>query len=472
MTLVDLDLAFLPATETVRLIARKILSPVEVVRNSLERIAEVDTALNCFCFVYAQEAMEQARVAERAAMSGDSLGALHGVPIALKDLTPVRGKTTTKGSRALEHWVPEEDPVIVERLLRAGAILIGKTTTPEFAYSSITESPLWGVSCNPWNCGYSPGGSSGGSAAAVAAGCIPIAEGSDMGGSVRIPASFCGVVGLKPSLGRIPFNILPSVFDSLSHFGPLTRTVADAALFLDVTQGPDDRDVQSVTSVLATPIAPLADLRGMRLALSLDLGYYSVDAEVEANTRATAQALENAGARVEEVDVGWSRAINDAWMAHWSVYLAAFFGQHLTMWRDAMDPNLVRLMDAGMAMDAVSFKRTEIIRTEHWKKLAAILVDHVALICPTTPVAAPEIGHAEHEFEFDDAAGHYHSLDMTAPFSCMGQCPAVSVPSGFTRSGLPTGVQIVGRRFDDLSVLRIAAALESIRPWATMRPFL
>src|ERR1700757_4100656 len=242
----DLDLCYMPATEMARRIRDGRLSPVELIDNSLARIAAVNPALNCFCFVYPEEARARARAAEAEAKAGAKLGPLHGVPFAIKDLTPTKGKRTTLGSYAYEHWIPDEDAPIVEALTKAGGIMVGKTTTPEFAYSSFTESPLWGITRNPWDTSRTPGGSSGGSGAAVASGCVPLAEGSDMGGSVRIPASFCGIVGLKPSFGPIPFTILPSIFDSLSHFGPLARTIDDAALFLGITQGPDERDIQSL----------------------------------------------------------------------------------------------------------------------------------------------------------------------------------------------------------------------------------
>ena len=245
LTSVDLDLCYTPAHELARRIRERELSPVEVVEASLARIAEVNPRLNCFCFVYEDEAVGLARDAERAVARGDDVGPLHGVPIAIKDLTPTKGKRTTMGSYAFEHFVPEESALIVERLLVAGAIMVGKTTTPEFAYSSFTESPLWGVTRNPWDTGRTPGGSSGGSGAAVASGCVPLAEGTDMGGSVRIPAAWCGLVGLKPSYGRIPLDFLPTQFDTIHHFGPLARTVEDARLFLSVAQGPDARDIMS-----------------------------------------------------------------------------------------------------------------------------------------------------------------------------------------------------------------------------------
>jgi Asp-tRNA(Asn)/Glu-tRNA(Gln) amidotransferase A subunit family amidase len=464
----DLDLAYTPATELARRIRARELSPVEVVENSLARIDDVNPTLNCFCFTYPDEALDKARAAEQAVMDGKPLGPLHGVPLAIKDLTPTKGKRTTLGSRSFEHNVPDHDAVIVEKLLGAGAIMVGKTMTPEFAYSSYTESPLWGITRNPWNTERSPGGSSGGSGAAVASGCVPLAEGSDMGGSVRIPSALCGIAGLKPSFGRIPFEILPSQFDQISHFGPLARTVGDVALFLSVAQGPDERDIQTLKPALDIPIPPPDDLTGMSLALCPNLGYYALHPDVEANCRDAAQALTEAGATVTEVELPWNQHMNEAWYAHWGVYLAAFFGHLLDDWRDQMDPNVVALMDAGLAMSAVEFKRLEFIRTEQWLGLAPILEQHHALLCPTMALPANPVGTGGQEYDVDD--GLYHGYDMTEVFNFVSQCPAFSVPSGFAADGLPTALQIVGRRFDDNSVLRIGAALEQQRPWAHKRP--
>ena len=206
------ELRYLSAQEMAARIRDRSLSPVELVESALERIAEVNPKLNCFCFTYPEEALAKAKVAEQAVGSGRALGPLHGVPIAIKDLTPTKGKTTTLGSYAYKDWVPDEDALVVKNLLNAGAIMVGKTTTPEFAFSSLTDTPLWGITRNPWNPDRTPGGSSGGSAAAVVSGCVPLAEGSDAGGSVRIPAAHSGCVGLKPSSGRIPFEFLPTQY--------------------------------------------------------------------------------------------------------------------------------------------------------------------------------------------------------------------------------------------------------------------
>ena len=466
----DLELAYMPAVELAEQIRRREISPLEVIQNSLARIDEVNPKLNCFCFVYPEEALSKAQAAERALQSNKPVGPLHGVPIAIKDFTPTRGKRTTMGSHIREHWIPRDDAIVVERLLGAGAILVGKTTTPEFAASFWTRSPLWGVTRNPWNPERGPGGSSGGSAVAVATGCVPLAEGSDMGGSIRVPAAWCGLVGLKPSLGRIPFEILPSLFDRTCHFGPLARTVDDAALFLDVAQGPDERDIQALESTCELPIPVPDEVRGLRLAFSPDLGYCVVDSEVAANARAACDALRCLGAEVDEVAIALSQEVEAAGWIHWGAYYAALLGDELPRWRDRMDPQLVAIVEQGLATSAVELKRVEFVQSDLWAKLRPIFARYDALLCPTMPVPAPPIDGSEDDFGHVDTDGRYHGIELTSPFNFVSQCPALSVPTGFTLEGLPTAIQIVGRRFGDPDTLRIGAALEKALAWTECRP--
>jgi Asp-tRNA(Asn)/Glu-tRNA(Gln) amidotransferase A subunit family amidase len=466
----DLELSYTSATELAARVRSRDISPVEIMENCLARIEEVNPALNCFCFVFRDEAMALAKEAEAAILRGDDVGPLHGLPVAIKDFTPTKGKRTTRGSKVFENWVPDHNALIVDRLCGAGAIMVGKTTTPEFAYSSFTKSPLWGITRNPWDQSMTPGGSSGGSAAAVASGCVPMAEGSDMGGSVRIPASFCGILGLKPSLGRIPMDILPTVFDNISHFGPLTRTIGDSALFMSVASGPYEQDIMSVKETVDFGAMLPGNVAGKRFALSLDLGFLAVDAEVEAQVRAAAAALADAGASVVEVDLGWTKQSMDCWYEYWGVYLAAFFGDKLEAHRDEMDPEVVNLLEAGLAMDAVSFKRIEIVRTEQWRKLAALFETYDALLCPTMALPAQPADGSDTNYDRVDEAGRFHALDMTSIFNNVAQCPALSVPAGFTSGGLPVGLQIVTPRFADVEALAIGATLEKVRPWAGKRP--
>lgn len=466
----DLDLAYTSAFALAKLIREGKISPVEAVKNSLERIAEVNPKLNCFCFVYPEEALAKARDAEKSVTGKEKLGPLHGVPIAIKDVTPTKGKRTTMGSYVREHWVPDFDAVVVERLLGAGAIMVGKTTTPEFAHSSFTKSKLWGVTRNPWNTERTPGGSSGGAGAAVASGCVPLAEGSDMGGSVRAPAASCGLVGLKPSFGRIPFEVYPSVFDQTCHFGPLARTVDDAALFLKVAQGPDDRDINSISPGIDVPVPTPNDIKGLKLAYSRDLGFFNISPEVEANTRAAIDALRRCGATIDEIPGPLTPEDDAVGNRYWAVYHAAFHAEHLPKWRDKMTPWLVQRIENALTMSAVDFKKIEFYRTGLWNRLRPIFAKYHALLCPTLTRTSPGAEQNDTDFSGVDAQGRYKGFELTFPFNMVAQCPALTVPSGFAPDGLPTALQVIGRRFDDLTVLRIAAALASVRPWTDRRP--
>ena len=468
--MVDLDLCYTSTLELRSLIQARELSPVELMSNTLERIDAVNEAVNCFCFVYHEEAMEEARRAERVMGSGASVGPLHGIPVGIKDVTPTAGKRTTRGSKMYEHWIPDEDSILVQRLTAAGAIVVGKTTTPEFAHAGTTSSPLWGITRNPWNLNCTPGGSSGGSGAAVAAGCLSMAEGTDMGGSVRIPAAYCGLVGLKPSLGRIPMDILPSVFDNISHFGPLTRTVADANLFMNVTGGPYERDIMSNPQSVTFPIPADRQVEGTKVALCPDLGFYSLHPEVESHVRSVAAELAAHGAEVQEVNLPWSRETSDLWSDNWGVYLAVLFdAEDISEWRDRLDPGVVALIERGRSLSAFDLKRIEIVRTRMWHDLCEIFEDHDVLLSATCALPAYACdGPPPIEDVGDD--GKFRGLDLTSQFNFLAQCPAVSVPCGFATGDLPVGVQIIGHRFDDLSVMRVAGAIEAFRPWAHRRP--
>ena len=457
------DLCSLSAAEQARLIRTRQVSPLEAVDSALARIERIQPICNPFAFIFAEEARKSARAAEK--LQGSPEHPLLGVPVAFKDFTPTSGHRTTRGSRAFEHWTADFDPVIVRRFKRAGAIIVGKTTTPEFAHSSFTRSPLWGKTGNPWDPARCAGGSSGGSGVAVTTGCAALAEGTDMGGSVRIPAALCGCVGLKPSLGRIPMDILATVFDDMSHFGPLARTVEDAALFLSVAEGPHECDISSQRVPVPLPERFDTDLSGIKIALSEDLGFFAVNSEVVGNFLSAADALRDAGAVVESVKLAWNAEIVQAWNAWWGVYLAAAFADCLDDHRGRMDPEVVALIEEGLAMDAVSFARIDQLRTRQWRELARIFERADALICPSVALPAPDNNASDSDFLHVDGQGRLHGLDMTGVFNMVSQCPALSVPSGLTADGLPTAVQIVGRRFDDPAVLRIGAAIEERLPW-------
>ena len=468
--MIDLELAYMSATEVAQVIRGRRISAREVVANALERIEEVNPVLNCFCFIFAEEALAAAEQADEAVARGERLGRFHGVPIAFKDMTATAGKRTTRGSYAFEHWVPNRNATIVDRLTAEGAIMVGKTTTSELAYSFITDTRLWGATRNPWNMEHTPGGSSGGSAAAVASGCVPVAEGSDMGGSVRLPAAFCGIVGLKPSFGRIPFDILPGQFDTFCHFGPLSRSVTDAAHFLATASGPDHRDFSSLPDFDEIDLHPEDDVRGLRLAYSADLGYYAVDEEVAENSAVAVDVLRDLGAIVDHVDIPWTREINDAGWIHWDVYTALIIGERFDDHREHMDPEVVASVERGRKVMALDFKNVDIIRTRQWQNVVRIFEAYDALLCPTAALPALPLGMSESAFGDNDGEGRFRHFEMTFPFNMLSACPALSVPSGFNVAGLPTGFQIVGRRHDDNMVLRIGKALEGALNWRRLFP--
>ncbi len=468
----DVASLFDPAAPTANELAAAIASgrssPVEVVAVALERAMEVDPILNCFTAIWTDEAMQAADEATAAIARGGPLGVLHGVPVAVKDTTPVAGHRTTLGSFAFEHWVPDRDAYVVRALRRAGAIIIGQTTTPEFAHTLQTDSPLWGVTRNPHALDRTPGGSSGGSAAAVASGCVPLAEGSDMGGSVRIPASWCGVVGLKPGLGRIPMDVLPGLFDSISHHGPLARCADDARLFVAAAQGPDDADIMSIPGPLDLSLPLDGDLTGMRLGLSTTLGCWAVDPEIAAAVAAAAERLQSAGAVVEEVDPDFRGEDEAAWLVLWAVFMAAYYGDLVDEFRDRMDPDVVGLIEQGRQVSAVDYKRIELVRTDLWRRLAAVLADHDALLCPTMSCPPYPAAKADAALIRPVEAEGYPSPDMTTVFNLVSPCPAISVPCGRHQrdadAGLPIGLQIVGRRWREDAALRIARAVELTTP--------
>ncbi len=471
-----LDLCYAPATELASLIRRRELSPIELVDAVLARIDRVNPELNALCLVAADEARAAAREAERAVTSGAELGPLHGIPFTIKDLSPTKGFRTTFGSKAFADHVPDEDGVTTERLRAAGGIFLGKTATPEFGNKGLCDSPLLGETRNPWKTTHVSGGSSGGAAAAVAAGLGPLAEGGDAAGSIRIPASCCGVVGLKPSLGRVPVH--PSFFalEPIVALGPITRTVADAALMLSVLAGPHPRDLFSLetSGVDYTEATRDPDVRGWRIAYTRDFGYNPVSPEVTALTDAAAQAFVGLGALVEEVDPGLPdprEAEITVWRAIFGLCANDFVRPALDS-LDEMDPHLRELMEKGESISAWDFYRQAVfLRHEFQQKMLALFDRYDVLLSPTLAVPPfPQLGGAAGPSEIEgERVEPFGGWLLTYPFNWTGQ-PAISVPCGFSSEGLPIGLQVAGRLRADSDVLRAAAAYEQAAPWADRRP--
>ncbi len=464
----DEDLCFRSATDLAADVRSRRLSPVELARAVVARIEALNPALNCFCTPTPEIALEQAKAAEEAVMRGQALGPLHGIPYSIKDLQPTQGVRTMRGSKIFAGHVPEDDTPLERRLRDAGGVFLGKTTTPEFGWKGATDSPLTGITRNPWNLDRTPGGSSGGASAQVAAGLGPLAQGGDGGGSIRIPSSFAGVFGLKPTLGAVPYVPMPHN-GLLSHLGPMTRTVSDAALMLGAIAGYDPADRFSQPYPPRDFLAGLqAGVAGRKALFSPTLGYAKVDPEVaEATARAAARFTE-LGAEVEEGDPGFGDPTGFFIVLYQSA-IAGGLVQHLDEWESEMDPGLVHMVRRGMEYSAVDYVQARIERLAFCDRVARFFEEYDLLLTPATAVPAFAVGQVA------PTPGRFEAEDLFAwtpfsfPFNATGH-PAASAPCGFTADGLPIGLQIVGRLHEDREVLQAAAAFERIAPWADRRP--
>jgi Asp-tRNA(Asn)/Glu-tRNA(Gln) amidotransferase A subunit family amidase len=464
------EIAWLPALEVAELIRRKAVSPVEVVDALLARIGRVNPTLNCFCTVTADEARDAAQAAEVAVMTGESLGPIHGVPVSVKDLIFTRRIPTMAGSRLFADHVPEEDAVSVERLKSAGAILLGKTTTPELGHKGATDSPLCGITRNPWNPALTPGGSSGGAAAAVAAGLGPLALGTDGGGSIRVPASFCGIYGLKPSFGRVPsYPRLPG-WHGVSVLGPMTRTVRDAAVMLDAMAGPDDRDMHSLPAEGGPSFLEACEggIAGLSAGWSPDLGYAQVDPEVAEICAVAAEQFESLGCHVEVVTPGWDDP-EEIFRVKAAAESFAAWGDRLGDSAEVLDPTFVRMLEFGRTITLEQYLRATRRLTDLWTDVQRFLARFDLLLTPTVAVPPFEVGRPGVKEINGRPATPLGWMPFCFPFNLTGQ-PAATVPVGFTHTGLPVGLQIVGRRHAERTVLAASAAFEAAAPWAGRRP--
>jgi aspartyl-tRNA(Asn)/glutamyl-tRNA(Gln) amidotransferase subunit A len=460
------EVAYLSASEALRLFRERSLSPVELLEAVIERAEAVEPTINAFSETRYDEALAQAKDAEARYARGERIRPLEGLALGIKDEAEVKGWSATFGSLVHRGEVADHTAPVAERILRSGAIVHARTTTPEFSSAPFTHSRLWGITRNPWNPDFAAGGSSGGSGAALAAGTATLASGSDIGGSIRIPASFNGVVGFKPPHGRVPVEP-PFNLDQYCHEGPLARTVEDCALFENVMAGPHPRDVTSLRPKLRIP-ADLKGIEGWRLALSLDLGGYRVDDEVVRNTLEAAEALREAGAIVEEVDVGWDlEEIVLAARIHFGAIFGAEIGEVAAEHRELMTEYALAFADEAAAVRPGAFLDGLRLEVRIYEQLGKLLRRYRALICPTIAVTGMPAGDDYLGQTRQDGGPLDRQFDalMTVPFNICSRCPVLAVPSGLASNGVPTGIQIVGRTFDDVAVFRIGAALERVRPW-------
>jgi amidase len=468
------ELCWTPARELAEMVRQKDVSPVEIVEAVLARIDRINPHVNAYCTVAADHARAAAREAEAGVIRGGALAPLHGVPYSIKDLVPTKGIRTTMGSKIFEHNVPDEDAALVEKLRSSGAILLGKTNTPEFGCKPFTDNFIFGATRNPWALDRSAGGSSGGAAAAVATGLGPLAEGSDLAGSIRHPAAWCGVVGFKPSQGRIPRYPNAAAWNSMSVNGPIARTVADAALMFSVMVGPDVRDPLALphTGEDWARVADTPSVTGLRVAWTPDLGgAAAVDPRVVALCESAAKAFSELGCEVEDAspEIG---DIAGPFLALNAAVRVATIGRYLDQWREQMDPILVHRLEIGRSLTPEEIGQAEVARSAYHQRLRRFFERYDLLVLPATATAATPLDDPIPA----EIAGRpiKETLDMLVPtfvFNFSGY-PAISVPCGWTGDGLPVGLQIAAGWWQDARVLRAAAAFEAVRPWASRRPAL
>jgi len=468
------ELFWASMTELARMIATKAVSPVEVVRAHLDRIAALDGDLRAYITVCDDAALEAARAAEAALMSGQPVGPLHGVPYALKDLYDTAGLRTTGGSRIFADRVPAKDATVAQRLSRAGGILLGKLNMVEFAYGPEGLNPHYGDARNPWDRSVQrmAGGSSSGSGVAVAAGLAPGALGSDTGGSIRIPASLCGITGLKPTYGRVSrAGVLPLAW-SMDHVGPMTRTVADSALMLGAMAGYDPADAS--TSVLPVPdyLAALSgDVKGLRVGLLRGFFLDGAAPQVRAAVEAAATTLSRAGAVVDEVSLERMSLVSAASMAIVGSEALAYHGEFLRTRASEYDPDVARRLRLSAFIGGAHYVRAQQVRALVRDEVDAVLARRDVLLAPSTPIVAPAVG--ERQAMLGDGPSEVRSalIRFTRPFNLSGH-PACALPCGFTDGGLPIGMQLVGRPFDEATVLRAADAFQRLTDFHVRRPVL
>lgn len=464
------ELSALTIRQAAELIRKKTVSPVEITRACLERIEQHDQRLRSYITVLSDSALAQAQQAERSVTRGEDLGPLHGVPLALKDTFAMRGVRVTCGSKLFANNIPDYDATVVERLRNAGAVFLGTLNMHEFAFGVSTANPYYGVARNPWDQERIPGGSSGGSAVAVAASMCLGSIGTDTGGSVRLPASLCGIVGLKPTYGRVSrFGVLPLSL-TMDHSGPITKTVADAATLLEVIAGPDPRESTCSSRPVARYSEDLGgDIRGLKIGLPREYFAEAMDAQVRSAVNAAVQKLAGLGAIVEEVSLPHCKYAPAAFVALAMTEAASVHAHNLRSRPNEFSAEVRDLLYMGLLIPARRYVQAQRVRTLIAKDLAAALqrVDVIAL--PTVTIPAPRIGERTAKLDGKTVNLTAALARLTLPFNLAG-LPALSVPCGFTSEGLPIGLQIAGKPFAESTVLRVGHAYETHSPWRERRP--
>ncbi|MEZ5913160.1 MAG: amidase [Paracoccaceae bacterium] len=458
----DTELVYLSATEALKRFRDRSLSPVELMEAVIHRAEAQEPVLNALTYRHFDEAMDLARKAEARYAGGGRVRALEGLPVAVKDESAIKGKPTSGGSLLLKDEIATTTSVVNARILRAGGIVHARTATPEFSCAGYTWSRAWGITRNPWNPAMTPGGSSGGSGAALAAGMTPLATGSDIGGSIRVPASFTGTVGYKPPYGRNPEDP-PFNLDFYCHNGPMARTVADTILLQNVMSGPSPQDIASLKPKMRLP-RDYAPIRGWKIAASVDLGLFEVDAEVRRNTEAALDVFRALGATVEMVDPGFPQAMMGAALDYLEHIFGAYIGQYLAEHGDLMTSYARLFGERGIKSSASRYLQSLEVAGEAYARFGPMLERHDLFVCPTIATTGVPA-------DFDYATGQIAingkpvspmlGWALTPPFNMLSRCPVLSVPSGQAANGVPTGIQLVGKTYADRDVMRAGMAYEA-----------
>ena len=451
------DICFMSACDMKEKIKTQELSSLEITETIIERIEKINPIVNAYCTTTFDIARDLAKKADDAVKKGEKLGILHGIPTSIKDLIETKGVRTTYGSKVYENFIPEEDAPSVKRLKDAGIVFLGKTNTPEGA-KEMTDNLIFGVTKNPWNLERTCGGSSGGAAAAVAAGISPLALGSDGGGSIRVPSCWCGIYGLKPNFGRIPRNVTHLAFSDLSHHGPIVRHVKDAALMLDAMAGPHYIDKNSFLQKEGSFLDALKERpKKLKIGYSLNLGFLKkINKDVEKVVIDSVHKFEQFDWSVEKVKIKLKKATK----ALGFILLPELnhdFKPILDEWRDKLSPTLVYQLDMAKKATLSDFMDAHSMRLELEKTIYEYFQNYDILISPTASVIAPKL---DEMFQADP---------LPMPFN-LSWNPAASIPCGWSSEGVPIGMQIVGRKLDEKTVFQVSKAFEEIAPWQDKRP--
>jgi Asp-tRNA(Asn)/Glu-tRNA(Gln) amidotransferase A subunit family amidase len=463
------DTCYLSALEAAQLFRDRKLSPVELLEAQIARAESVEPVINAFSHTFYEQALDQARKAEDRYVHGNPMGVLDGLAVAMKDEIDVKGQPNTEGSLIYQDRVAEEDSVLTDRLRAAGAIFHARTTCPEFCTLLNTHNRLFGVTRNPWNPDITPGGSSGGSGASLAVGTATLATGSDIGGSIRYPASQCGLVGFKPPYGRVPETYEPFNLEPYCANGPMARTVADTALMQNIMSGSTPGDAASNLDKVELPLTYEHHLKGRRIAFSMDLGYLAIDNDVVRNTHEMLDRLRQLGAEVVEVDLGWPAGIERAYNGHMDpLFWAGMFDNMDSQGESMCDYNLHMAEQARERLnDKTAYYDALCVESQMYASFGRMMESFDAFVCPTSLSTRLRADHnpAQEEYEINgEILDSELEISTCHQFNMMGRCPAISVPSGLGDNGVPTGRQIVSSAYDDVAVFRVAAALESTWP--------